>query len=410
MITALIGAHITWAADPATAPTVTYADDLNFLRKHVKVAELTDETGGARLVVVPAWQGRVMTSTGGGLKGPSLGWVNRSFIETGKLAPRFNAYGGEDRFWLGPEAGPYALFFAAGEPTDLEHWITPAPLDREPFEIVEYDETKKGNILKLRKRMQVTNYAGTKFDLEVERSIEIPREIPSVTIVRRAKELGVEAIVYQTRNTVKNIGKEPWRPDTGLISIWILGMYPASPGTAVAIPYKQGAESDLGPVVTTDYFGEIPPDRLVVTENAIVFRADGRYRSKIGVAPQRLSRPSFGSYDADRGVVTVVQYPKPIFRTDFVDSRWDQKGDPYRGDVINVYNDGPATPGAGQLGAFYELESSSPALALEPGESATHIHRTFHFHGKREGLNAAAREFLQATLDEITAALSSGSE
>jgi hypothetical protein len=49
-------------------------------------------------------------------------------------------------------------------------------------------------------------------------------------------------------------------------------------------------------------------------------------------------------------------------------SRYAQS-DPYRGDVINCYYDGPLAPGALQLGAISELESSSLAAALLPKQS-----------------------------------------
>jgi len=79
--------------------------------------------------------------------------------------------------------------------------------------------------------------------------------------------------------------------------------------------------------------------------------------------------------------------------------------DPYAGDVINAYNDGPPEPGAAPLGPFYELESSSPAAALQPGESITHVHRTFHFTGDREALDSLARNLLSLSLSVIEAAL-----
>jgi hypothetical protein len=50
---------------------------------------------------------------------------------------------------------------------------------------------------------------------------------------------------------------------------------------------------------------------------------------------------------------------------------------PYVGDVVNSYNDGPSETGE-QMGAFYEIESLSPALALKPGESLVHKQRTVH--------------------------------
>lgn len=37
--------------------------------------------------------------------------------------------------------------------------------------------------------------------------------------------------------------------------------------------------------------------------------------------------------------------------------------------------------GLDPLGPFYELETSSPAAALNPGESLRHIQRTIHIKG-----------------------------
>ena len=104
-----------------------------------------------------------------------------------------------------------------------------------------------------------------------------------------------------------------------------------------------------------------------------------------------------GSYDATRQLLTIVQYTKPEGATDYVNSMWELQAEPFKGDVVNSYNDGPPSPGVKQLGPFYELESSSPALALKPGESAAHIHRTIHL----QGGEAAVRAFGQALLGAI---------
>jgi hypothetical protein len=47
------------------------------------------------------------------------------------------------------------------------------------------------------------------------------------------------------------------------------------------------------------------------------------------------------------------------------------KKEPYKGDVINSYNDGPLEDGS-QLGPFYEIEASSPALGLKKGMSGSY--------------------------------------
>ena len=67
-------------------------------------------TAGGRIAVSGKYQARVMTSAVEP-HGASLGFVNRSFIDAGKTGTAFDNYGGEDRFWLGPEGGQYALYF-----------------------------------------------------------------------------------------------------------------------------------------------------------------------------------------------------------------------------------------------------------------------------------------------------------
>ena len=98
-----------------------------------------------------------------------------------------------------------------------------------------------------------------------------------------------------------------------------------------------------------------------------------------------------------------MSYTQPAGASDYVNSMWEIQKQPYRGDVVNSYNDGPPAPGAKPLGPFYELETSSPAAALEPGKSLTHVHRTFHFQGERALLDTLARKLLGASLEEIEA-------
>jgi hypothetical protein len=155
--------------------------------------------------------------------------------------------------------------------------------------------------------------------------------------------------------------------------------------------------------VNDTYFGKVPPDRLQVKDKALFFKGDGCFRSKIGVAPKR-ALPVLGSYDAANKVLTVVQYTKPEGVTDYVNSMWEMQKEPYAGDTVNSYNDGPPAPGAACLGPFYELETSSPAAALKPGDSLTHTHRTIHFEGPEADLDKLAKALLGVSLAEIQAA------
>jgi Family of unknown function (DUF6786) len=96
-------------ARPAPDGAPTFADDLAFLEKHGPLLVLTT-AGGGKVAVSPKYQGRVMTSAVAA-EGRSLGWINRPFIAAGKTGTAFDNYGGEDRFWLGPEGGQYGLYF-----------------------------------------------------------------------------------------------------------------------------------------------------------------------------------------------------------------------------------------------------------------------------------------------------------
>ena len=63
-----------------------YREDLELLKANLQVVELVDGDGTARVALVPAYQGRVMTSTATGPEGLSLGWINPPAIKAG-IAP-----------------------------------------------------------------------------------------------------------------------------------------------------------------------------------------------------------------------------------------------------------------------------------------------------------------------------------
>jgi hypothetical protein len=211
-------------------------------------------------------------------------------------------------------------------------------------------------------------------------------------------------VAFESVNRLSNQGKQPWTKDTGLLSIWILGMFNPSPGTTIVVPIKPGPESELGKPVNADYFGRVPPDRLVVKEGVVFFSGDGRYRSKIGINPRR-AKSLLGSYDAINHVLTLAQYTLPSGATDYVNSMWELQKEPFAGDAANSYNDGPPSPGAKPLGPFYEIESSSPAGALAPGKTLEHIHRTVHLTGPEAKLDELARATLGVSLKDSVNAL-----
>lgn len=375
---------------PCSPGTPSFDDDLRFLEQHTEVIVL-GAAGTAQVAVAPAWQGRVMTSTTGRPGAPGHGWLHRERIASGGWRPHINVFGGEDRFWLGPEGGNHALFFGPGEPFDLAHWQTPATIDRVPYAVAE----RAPRTVAFQHDARLTNRTGTTFDLRIDRRIRL---------LDRPPHAGVDAVAFESENTITNLGDVPWTRQGGLLSIWILGMFKHSDRARVVIPFRTDAEGGGGPIVRDTYFGAVPADRLVVADGVLFFRADGRQRSKIGVGPAR-ARDVLGSYDEACGVLTIVRFTLPDGATDYVDSTWELQDDPYRGDVVNSYNDGPPALGTPPLGPFYELETSSPAAPLRPGESLTHVHRTIHVTGGAAALDPIARRWLGVPLAEVTTAL-----
>ena len=402
LILAMAAATIPIAACRRTEPTALapaydrFASDLAFLRQHTEVVVLSDSSG-AQVAVTPGYQGRVMTSTTGGADGLSFGWIGRAAVAGGQRQPHMNVFGGEDRFWLGPEGGQYSLYFKAGDPFDLAHWQVPEPIDWGAWDSRE----RSSDAVRFTKRMTLANYSNTTLEIEVDRAVRLVKAEDAAMHLGTAPGRGVRMVAFESANTVVNVGSAPWQPESGLISVWILGMFNPSPDTTIAIPFTAGPESALGPVVNDAYFGKVPSDRLKITEAVILFRGDGQHRSKIGLSPSR-ARDVAGSYDATARVLTLVQYTRPADATRYVNSMWEIQREPYKGDVINSYNDGPPAPGQPPLGPFYELETSSPALNLAPQQRYTHVHRTFHFTGPEAELDRLARATLGISVADLT--------
>jgi hypothetical protein len=383
---------------PSTpAPPASFASDVAFLRQHTELVVLAGPSGEAQVAVAPAYQGRVMTSTTGGSDAPGFGWIGRKAIASRTRQPHMNVFGGEDRFWLGPEGGQYALYFKPGDPFDLDHWQVPEPIDWGAWEIASQSPTD----VRFRKRMTIVNYAGTRMEIDVDRTVRLLTAADIAGHLGVSPSSAVRTVAFESSNTIANAGSASWQPQSGLVSVWILGMFTPSPQTTIALPFTPGPESALGPAVNDAYFGKVPADRLIVKGSVVFFRGDGRHRSKIGLSPSRALAVA-GSYDAANHVLTLMQYTRPADAREYVNSMWEIQREPYKGDVINSYNDGPPAPGQPALGPFYELETSSPALNLSPGQRYTHVHRTFHLVGAEADLDRIARAVLTIGLAELT--------
>lgn len=372
----------------------TFGYDLQFLQQHdPQIAVLTGDDPGVRVIVSAKYQGKVFTSTAGGNEGPSFGWVNYKAF-TGKADDHMNAYGGENRFWLGPEGGKFSLFFKSGTAMEFDQWHTPAAVDTEAWTIAHQDPKS----IAMEKAMVLTNFSGTVLDLRVERSVSLLKSDEVNTLLRTKTPDGIKVVGYRTQNAIVNTGKNTWDAASGAPCIWMLDMFVPSPEVTILLPYREAS----GKVATTDYFGEIPANRITHKEGVLYFKADGNSRGKIGLSPQR-AKPFAGSYDARNMILTVT-----FFDVDeqgvYLNQEWEILPDPYRGDAVNAYNDGPMTDGS-QMGPFYEIESVSPAAFLAPGAKMTHEHTVVHLTGSADLLNVIAQKVFGVSLSDIEGAL-----
>jgi len=387
---------------------MSYGEVQEFLAKYTKVVELANNDG-ARVAVTPDWQGRVMTSTCGGNDGPSFGFVNFDYAKAGKVDLHMNNYGAEERLWFCPEGGQYSLWFKPGAEQIMKNWFTPPAFNEGGWKVVSAPKEGDQRVV-MAVHMKFQNASATWFDIDVTREVNLLSsdefgKLFGATAAGLAAGQGVKMVAYQTVNGFTNRGPD-FSKENGLISMWILGMMNAGPKAVIIAPYKPGPEAELGPVVKSDYFGKVPADRLKVTPEAVLFRADNNYRSKIGISQRRVKNV-LGSIDFGAGVLTLVNFTMPDDPTkvDYLNNMWQlPQAKPYTGDVANAYNDGPNDLGK-QMGAFYEIESISPAKELKTGESLSHSHRTIHIKADMDTLRKLAKETLGVDLDAVRKAM-----
>ncbi len=382
------------------ASPATFDEDVAFLGKHGKVIVLVDPDGG-RVALSPDYQGRVMTSGVAG-SGKSLGWINRAFIEARKTGTPFDNYGGEDRFWLGPEAGQFGLYFAPGKPFTFANWQVPNPMQVGAWTVA----AEKPDQVVFERKMTVESWSKIPYDVDVERTARLVGREDAKKLLGLASLPAKDAlgfVAFETKNTITNASRNAWKRETGAPSIWILGMFAPAADARVVIPFEKNAPKGAE-IVNDRYFGKIPAERLRIHEERgfLTLTCDGKERGKIGLGPGR-AKNVLGSYSAEAKLLTIVQYDGPKKGASYVNSMWEQQKEPFKGDVVNSYNDGPTEPGKPALGGFYEIETSSPAAIADAKGSSkvTHTHRTFHFVGEPAVLEPILEKVLGVTVAEI---------
>ncbi len=376
----------------------TFRQDLELILAHDPDAQLLqDRNGESMLIVSPKYQGKVFTSSTGGKDALSLGWVNEEAIRSDQLDSQINAYGGENRMWIGPEGSRFSVFFEPGSSFDFSNWKTPAAIDHEAWTLDKADSKE----VWMSHHMQIQNKQGTRFHVGIKRIVSLVGPAESEQMLRSPIPEGVGLTAYQTLNSIRNEGDFKWTRETGALCIWVLDMFVPSDKTIIMVPYNRPGD-ETGNPVTADYFGEIPADRLQMHSDMVFLKADGKSRGKIGVSG-RNARPWAASYDAENNIFTYVSFELDTGAV-YLNQEWNDKKDPFSGDAVNAYNDGPLEHGD-QLGPFYELESSSPAAFLAPGEELAHRHTIFHFSGTMNQLDPLVHGLTGYHIREISGKL-----
>ncbi|MFX1704800.1 hypothetical protein PV783_12645 [Chitinophaga sp. CC14] len=379
--------------EPNNMKPSNFGEDVTFLQQHLKnVVVLKNGSDSGRLVVTGDYQARVMTSTTGGDKGKSFGWINYNLVSSQQYAPHINAFGGEERFWLGPEGGQYALFFPPGKPFDFANWQTPGLIDTAHYAVTAQSE----NSITYQQDGTIQNYKGSAFHLQINRTIRLLNKADIVSSIGFTLPAGISSVAYETDNTITNKGDSSWQEENGLLSIWLLGMFKPSDQTAIVAPFRPGPDAKQH--ITDDYFGKIPAQNLQLKDSLLLFRADGKSRGKLGLSPL-VAKKGAGSIDLENNTLTVLLYDV-VPQGQYVNSKWELQKEPFKGDAVNCYNDGPLADGT-QMGPFYEVESSSDARALKAGESLRYRQTTLHFEGDRKALQALAMQLWQLPLEDV---------
>lgn len=79
-------------AYPQAPQKGSFGHDLDFLRKHKEVVVLKSQGDRCQVAIIPADQGRVMTSTADGSAGKSYGWINHDLISNGEFVEHINVF------------------------------------------------------------------------------------------------------------------------------------------------------------------------------------------------------------------------------------------------------------------------------------------------------------------------------
>ncbi|AUP80544.1 hypothetical protein C1H87_18225 [Flavivirga eckloniae] len=361
-------------------------EDVELIAKKTKIIELLSDNGKGRIAIAPEIQGKVLTTTYGGKNGMGNGWLNTSAFQGEDLDVA--GIGGEDRVWVGPLGSQHSFYFQQIKPLNEANWLVPPSLSSEPYKL-------KKVVLKeviMSKEMTLTNFIGTEFKLEMLRKVMLLEKEEVESNLNITFDEKLDYVAYQSSHSVENKGDNIWKKETGLISIWSAGMFEGTDKSVVIIPVREKTSLDS----IYQYLGPLDSNRLQLKNNTILFKADGKYRSKIGI-PHTIAPSVYGCYSKDKNRLTIVQYRKTE-EVMYSNSEVSVQENPYEGEIIPIYNNGNMDYTEANEATFFELESTSAFVELPPNRSIEHYHSVYHFSGEEDELNKLSEKLLGISL------------
>ena len=237
------------------------------------------------MAVCPDLQGRVMTSSARGAGGPELR-LDQPRLHRSRTAGRSSTTTAA-RIASGsaPKAASIGLYFPPGKPFDVRRTGRRRMRCRKARGT---SRTQKPASVTFKKSMTLTNWSDTPFTVDVTRTAELVSRADAQE-APRPRRPGEGRWLRRVRDEEphRERGQGAWKKDKGLVSIWILAMFAPVPDARVIVPFETGPDVE-GPIVNDAYFGKVPADRLEVRARAgfLVFKCDGKHRSKIGLGPR----------------------------------------------------------------------------------------------------------------------------
>lgn len=361
-----------------------FETDLTLIKRHISPVILSDND--KKIVVSPELQGRILVATSNDFDNQSIGWINREHLNS-DVNDTQQLGGGADRLWFGPDGGKFSVFFEPRAEPTTDNIRVPPTLAKRPFHI----KSKSSTEVTFENTLSFQNHLGFEFETKVKRLISIFSEDRVVNELGMEIPAGLSWLAYGSDTQVTNDGKENWTPDTGLFSIWSLSTF--APTAIIAIPLKQPLAR------VTNYFDPPSGRQTRISNKTVFYNADANFMNKIGIPP-KYTLPFIGSYNKKLNRLTIIKFRISDLGAGYVNAVWDWNAQPLDGEIINIFNDGIQENGK-PFGPFYEMETSSSALALKTGQRHSHYHYTFHFTGSETTLDLISKKILGVTLQEF---------